>query len=134
MKRYPISPFPKPRPRRSSRHGKIHTYTPPAYKKFKADCQRLLMSCTETPVFVFWIPMPPSWSKKKKREMFGTPHRQTPDLDNLEKAVLDAIFSDDSKVWAMLAYKYWGYDGAIDIDSLSEQASPELHPDIKEQP
>ena len=30
--------------------------------------------------------------------MDGEPHQQTPDIDNLEKGILDALFADDKKV------------------------------------
>ena len=31
---------------------------------------------------VFLMPMPKSWSKKKKAQKVGTPHNQDPDLDS----------------------------------------------------
>ena len=34
--------------------------------------------------------MPKSWSLKKKKAMNGKPHRQTADIDNLLKALIDA--------------------------------------------
>ena len=39
----------------------------------------------------FWVRMPDSWSKKKKEAMFGKPHQQKPDIDNLQKLLKDAI-------------------------------------------
>lgn len=62
---------------------------------------------------IFIIPMPKTWSKKKKTEMNGKPHQQKPDKDNLEKALLDAIYDDDSKVWDGRATKLWGETGKI---------------------
>ncbi len=55
----------------------------------------------------FYIPMPASWSKKEKLAMDGKPHRQRPDKDNLEKAVLDAIFTEDGAIWKGAQEKYW---------------------------
>jgi Holliday junction resolvase RusA-like endonuclease len=63
----------------------------------------------------FFFSMPKSWSKKKKGEMLGKPHQQRPDLDNLIKAVKDALYNgnlfepDDSTIWNVVARKYW-YD------------------------
>lgn len=45
--------------------------------------------------------------------MYGQPMTHTPDKDNLEKAVLDALFDEDSAIWDGRATKYWGYDGMI---------------------
>lgn len=60
----------------------------------------------------FHIPMAKSWSKKKKEQMNGQPHQQKPDKDNLEKALLDALFKDDSKVWrTKTVEKRWCYEG-----------------------
>lgn len=64
---------------------------------------------------VFHIPMPKSWSAKKKCEMDGKPHMQKPDLDNLIKGLLDAIYGDDSVVWSVSAEKRWARKGKIEI-------------------
>lgn len=68
----------------------------------------------------FVIKMPDSWSKKKKAEMKGKPHQQTPDLDNLIKAFKDALFKvkaeDDCVVWKYgRMTKVWGEEGAINV-------------------
>ena len=55
----------------------------------------------------FFIPMPKSWSKKKRSEMAGTPHKQRPDLDNYIKGLLDALLEEDCKVWRVSARKIW---------------------------
>lgn len=67
---------------------------------------------------IFILPMPKSWSKKKKAEKAGTAHQQKPDKDNLEKALLDAVFDDDSKVWDSRVTKVWGYEGKIIIKPI----------------
>ena len=64
---------------------------------------------------VFVIPMPQSWSEKKKKQMNGMPCLQKPDADNLVKSVLDALKKNDSDVWWMSAKKYWGFKGSIII-------------------
>jgi hypothetical protein len=66
---------------------------------------------------VFHMPMPESWSKKKRDRMRGQPHRQKPDLDNLEKGVIDALLSEDSGVWHLAgATKLWSDEGAVEIN------------------
>jgi Holliday junction resolvase RusA-like endonuclease len=65
----------------------------------------------------FYIPMPDSWSKKKKLAMAGTPHQQKPDIDNVVKALLDSLFkdSDDCRVYSLHTRKFWSSEGRIEI-------------------
>ena len=65
---------------------------------------------------IFVLPMPKSWSKHKKIMMDGRPHQQTPDIDNIYKALSDAIFKNDSHVWGVRITKIWGRNGAIIIE------------------
>ena len=67
----------------------------------------------------FVIEMPKSWSKKKKDDMDGQPHQQTPDIDNLEKGIMDALFEEDKKVHKILASKVWGKVGSVTIKNWS---------------
>ena len=55
----------------------------------------------------FYLPMPKSWSKKRKSEMNDTPHQQKPDIDNLVKAFLDHLCEDDAYVYNIKAAKFW---------------------------
>lgn len=64
---------------------------------------------------IFHLPMPKSWSKKKKAQMNGQPHQQKPDKDNLEKALLDALCADDSYIYDGRVSKYWADAGYIQI-------------------
>jgi Holliday junction resolvase RusA-like endonuclease len=64
---------------------------------------------------IFIIPMPGSWSKKKRAEMDGFPHRQKPDADNLLKSILDAVHKDDCGIWDVRVTKRWGVQGEIQI-------------------
>lgn len=61
----------------------------------------------------FTIPMPQSWSEKKRARMMGTAHRQRPDLDNLLKAFMDACLPEDCKIWNIKTRKIWGIKGEI---------------------
>ena len=56
---------------------------------------------------VFHVPMPKSWSKKKKTQYDGKPHQQTPDLDNFLKAWKDSVYEEDAIVWHVEATKLW---------------------------
>ena len=67
---------------------------------------------------IFIIPMPKSWSKKRKRLMVGLGHRSKPDLDNYVKGLLDACFDDDSCCWDLRASKLWGVKGRIVISDV----------------
>lgn len=66
---------------------------------------------------VFVLPVPRSWSEAKKARMIGQPHQGTPDKDNLEKALIDAVYRgrDDAHVWNTASTKLWGGVGAIII-------------------
>ncbi len=64
----------------------------------------------------FILPMPDSWSARKKVAQNGHPHQQRPDLDNLLKAFLDAMASEDGFVWRVTAEKQWGYEGRIEVE------------------
>lgn len=108
---YPIAPVPKPRMTRSDRWK-----ARPAVMRYRAFCDeaRLFkMRIVAGDSVEFRIPMPSSWPEWKKAEHDGIPHRSTPDLDNLIKAALDAIYNDDAGIHALCASKVWARDGAI---------------------
>jgi Holliday junction resolvase RusA-like endonuclease len=69
---------------------------------------------------MFYIPMPKSWSQKKRDKMYMLPHDQKPDIDNLIKAVMDALKPDDKKVWKISAEKRWAFEGEINIKNMEE--------------
>jgi Holliday junction resolvase RusA-like endonuclease len=70
---------------------------------------------TLTPVLniLFIVPMPESWSKKKKTKMLNQPHMQRPDRDNYLKAFQDSFEGDDGFVWDGQTTKIWGEEGEI---------------------
>ena len=61
--------------------------------------------------FAAFIPMPKSWAKKKKREMCGALHRQKPDIDNIAKAISDALLCEDKGIAMGKQIKYWCEQG-----------------------
>lgn len=81
--------------------------------RYRDYCDRLREASGTIPDNVFrleieaHIPMPDSWSKRKKAEMVGKPHQQRPDWDNIGKAVSDALLEEDSVIWDARVLKYW---------------------------
>lgn len=67
----------------------------------------------------FGIPMPTSYSKKKRALLQGSGHTIKPDLDNLIKNVLDRgngiLWSDDKYIYRIEATKWWAEKGYIKI-------------------
>lgn len=62
----------------------------------------------------FDVAMPTSWSKKKRLEMVGTPHRVRPDLDNYIKSFQDSLCKEDSYIWRYRdVKKIWAEKGYI---------------------
>ena len=66
----------------------------------------------------FCMPMPGSWSKKKRLLRDGMPHDVRPDLDNLIKAVCDALMEEDKYLYRITASKHWSLTGGILIHNL----------------
>lgn len=112
---YDITPIPKPRMTQRDKWAKRKTVL--NYRAFKDECK---LKCVELPVFgahvTFIIPFPKSYSKKKMRSLDGQPHIQKPDADNLLKALMDAVYGDDSCVYDVRISKYWGFVGQIKIE------------------
>jgi Holliday junction resolvase RusA-like endonuclease len=46
----------------------------------------------------FYIPVPKSWYKTKKARAHGKLHQSKPDIDNLTKAVFDALLPEDKRI------------------------------------
>ena len=88
------------------------------YWAFKQEVQLKKVTLPEAYHVIFIMPMPKSWSKKKRAELSDQPHKQVPDKDNLEKALLDAIYGDDSHKWDGRVTKIWGYEGRIIVKEI----------------
>ena len=61
----------------------------------------------------FYLPMPKSWSKKKKLSLNNKTHEQRPDVDNLMKGVMDSLFEEDSHIHTIYAKKKWSDNPGI---------------------
>lgn len=75
-------------------------------KKFDYKMGNCLMVCFE-------LPMPQSWSAKKRERMNGVVHQVKPDTDNMTKAFMDAFNKNDQEVWGNLIVKRWSEKGGI---------------------
>ena len=111
-----IVPVAKPRMTQSDKWKKRPATD--KYWKFKDDLKMLCFLCRWKPKddldVKFVIPMPISWSKKKRLKMDGQPHKQRPDLDNLIKAFKDALLIEDSHIHTYQnMQKVWGREGQI---------------------
>lgn len=85
------------------------------YFAFRDELRSKILVMPDPPILIFTIRMPDSWSEKKKRAMDGSPHLVKPDVDNLQKAVMDAMFSSDSHLWSVWSLKRWGRTGSIEF-------------------
>lgn len=128
----PITPMPKPRMTRADAWKKR-----PVVQKYWAYKDELCLWCNEkdltlgkTLIVQFDLPMPKSWSKKKKAEMLGQTHEARPDTDNLMKALKDCLLTEDSQVHTELGRKRWSDHGAIRILELSHEESDGLSQDL----
>lgn len=80
------------------------------YIDFKRSIQ-MQLNGFEIPVINVWVifhlPMPKSWTDKKKVAYRNEIHQQKPDKDNLEKALLDALMSEDKEIADSRITKLW---------------------------
>ena len=114
----PGKPFAKQRPRFSRRSGRA--FTPQETVSFERTVGQIAMPHFPEPLtgpvkltIVATFEPPASWSKKKTAEHLNRPHTQRPDLDNIQKAILDGLnriaFADDGQVADIQTIKMWGH-------------------------
>ena len=82
------------------------------YNKYKLDLdsEAKRKSFIMPPIgasITFVIPVPRSWSKKKKKLYHGTFHQSKPDIDNLQKAFLDSLMKEDKQIAHLEVQKRW---------------------------
>ena len=111
-----LSPFAKPRMTRSDKWKKRDVVQ--RYWKWKSQLQEFDIDFSHGEVgVIFYVPMPKSWSKSKKKLMNNTMHTQRPDIDNFIKALFDAVCEEDSHIHTIHAQKVWSYNGAIQVNN-----------------
>lgn len=123
---FPSAPVPKPRLTRRDKW--LTPPRPPVARYYTfANAVRALMEARhfnlpdEGAHFAFYIPMPKSWSKSARMAYRGTAHRQKPDIDNLLKAIFDAMSGNDCTIWHIASVKkVWADEGSFTI-SLAPQ-------------
>jgi Holliday junction resolvase RusA-like endonuclease len=113
---FPVDPMGKPRMTQRDKWKKRPAVE--SYFRFKDQLNHIANGLkfdrkADALYVIFDIPMPDSWPKKDKEEMFGLPHQQKPDIDNLVKAVMDCLFESDQHIYLLTAEKRWAYKGCI---------------------
>jgi Holliday junction resolvase RusA-like endonuclease len=126
--RYDGDPVAKPRMTQRDKWAKR-----PVVLRYRDYCDRLRELAGELPegsvqvTMMFGIAMPKSWSKAKRAQSLNTEHTQKPDIDNLAKGVLDALFKDDSMVWNIMASKGWVDEPFVYVIVQSKQTDRFTH-------
>lgn len=116
MTAYPIIPIAKPRMTRRDRWAKR-----PPVLRYRAFCDEVALRQVRLPTqgarVTFTLPMPSSWSRRKRARLDGAPHRCRPDVSNLLKALEDAVYGEDAEIWHYAEIqKVWGEHGGIIIE------------------
>lgn len=130
---FPVTPMGKPRMTQQDKWRTNPNHPDPrrrqrasitAYWQYKNDLTTYLLKekfiASDTLQLCFFLPMPDSWSQKKRTEFQMTKHQQKPDIDNLVKGFLDIAKEQDCTVWHIDAKKYWTSDktGFITVENL----------------
>lgn len=115
-----IRPVPKPRMTQRDRWAKR-----PAVLRYYSYKDLLLEEAKKNNFILgdkieitYFFKVTESWTQKKKEKLKDNPHQQKPDLDNLNKAVLDSLKKEDSTVFKINSKKYWGEFDLIIIQNL----------------
>ena len=125
----PGDPHGKGRPKASSRGGFVRMYTPAPTRLYEAEIAKMAVLARsewpvlETPISLRVVahhPIPVSWSKRKQQQALqGELVPGKPDLDNVAKAVLDAlngvIYVDDKQVVRLVAEKKYSFDPRVEV-------------------
>ena len=108
------------------------------YRKFCDDLIKLIqeaepewmlqLTCVEIEVVgitsIVRLPMPKSWSMKKKELKAGSLHDSKPDTSNIFKAIEDAVCVEDKQVALINCSKFWTCgDARVDIELLWKQTT-----------
>lgn len=120
----------KGRPRATVRGGFASVYTDAKTRKYEASAKAVAVAAMagrppfEGPLSVslrFRMPIPKSASKRTKAAMSAgeTAHVSRPDIDNLGKAILDAlnkvVFHDDGQVVRAFSTKVYAEQPGVDV-------------------
>ncbi len=133
------NPIPKKRPK-FARRGNFVTVYDTQKKESDSIKLEILSQWNQKPIdtaiemeIIFYMPIPDSWSKKRKEAALASKHISKPDIDNTLKKYLDdmnsIVYLDDRLIYKLSAEKR--YDliprTEITIKELSDQQkSPSL--------
>lgn len=120
--RFNVEPTPASRPRIS----RWSTYYGKNHQRFVADMKlatdnfNVMPYESEIKVSVdFFVPMPKSWSKKKKLAHNGKYANNNKDIDNYCKLLFDCLngiyYKDDKQIVGLATNKYWSDKGYIEV-------------------
>jgi len=75
--------------------------------------------------WIAYMEMAKSWSKKKRAFFAGGRHRAKPDKDNIDKGILDALFTEDSTICEGFHSKRWddGHGPRLEVTLYFMEAS-----------
>ena len=118
MQTYNIVPVSAPRMTRSDKWKKRPCVM--RYFAFRDQVKEAKIQLQSPCKITFYIPMPDSWSGRKRADFNGKPHMNKPDIDNLTKALLDSVFDDDAHMWSISVEKFWSEKGAITVEKFPQ--------------
>lgn len=132
---FPVRPVPKPRMTQSDkwRHGEYGKWRVrdcvKRYHEYQ-DMINIYRKDYELPnsfTVVFGMPFPKRINKTKRAQLLGQPHLQKPDVDNLLKAIMDTLKTEDQTVWHVDARKVWATgEGFISIEENEDNKLEQL--------
>jgi len=126
------------RPRFARRGKFVTTYDPSELQKDNFICQiikhkpkqplegALSLRCR------YYMPIPKSLSKRKKLRLLQerTPHVKRPDLDNMDKFVMDCMnsifYNDDSQIYNKQSFKFYSPIPRTEIEIVENEPQTEL--------
>lgn len=122
----PMPPQPKQRPHFANGHA----YTPRKTREYEEAVQLIARTMIKQPLTgavrlkaTFYMPIPKSWSKAKRREAEKgmLSHTSKPDTDNLLKAIMDSLnggigYNDDKQVVEIIAEKVYSDNPRTEIE------------------
>tara|TARA_R100001480_G_scaffold47655_3_gene60691 strand:- start:681 stop:1142 length:462 start_codon:yes stop_codon:yes gene_type:complete len=140
LKTFDIVPVPASRPKVT----RWTTYYGKKYSKFREEMGKLTEDIKFIPFkgniyaqLTFYIKIPMSWSKKKKKAKNGAYCDNNADIDNYCKAILDSLngvyYEDDRQIVMLKAIMFWSKDPKIkckfiQLDEQGNEVKPRLPP------
>ena len=81
--------------------------------QIKLQAEQMNYKLGEILEIIFLVPMPFTWSEKKKVKHNKLPVKTRPDIDNYVKSFMDALENEDGFVWNIKAQKRYAFKGSI---------------------